>query len=692
LIATLDGERVLSLKPDRDHPLSQGHVCRKGTQFAAIHHHPSRVSRPLLRDGATWVEAGWDVALDRLGGQLRALRDAHGPESIGLYLGNAAGSSLGSILGATALQRGLGTTKSYSCLTLDNSEMFVVTEACLGNPMLTFVADYAGSDCVVLIGTDPLSSQPSQAQSHPTGIRELLGKAGRGQLVVVDPRPSATARRAALHLRPRPGSDAALLAHLVREALARTARWRSDALLDPRDVAELGSAVAPFDRSRTAAETGLLPTLIADLCDRLLAAERPLVWSGLGVLLGPDGTLGYWLTLALQAVLGGLDVAGGWIHQRGAVDLPKLFSRLGVPGRDPKVRSRIGGYPAILGTLAAATLADDVLTPGPGQLRALVVVGGNPAISLPDAPRAQEALRALELLISVDLFVNDTGSLSHAVLPAADWLERDDVDLHLASQRRLPHLQFTPAVVAPRGEARTDFAILTGLAHRAGVPLFGSRLLSAAFRTLDLGPVEVARAVVATHAPFGWGALRAAPRGLVARGNTPGALRRRGTDLPGGRIRLAVPELVDALVTDPLGVPSPAADGVVRLQLLTSVRPVETMNSWMHDQPGAGRREPVAQIHPEDLARLGLPDGGRVRLRPDGAATWSVEVGAVGAPGLRPGTVVLPYGWGHLPGAIGAATEAGPGVNANALVSTARLERFTGQPISHGLWIEALAQ
>ena len=431
---------MLSLQPDPDHPLSQGYACIKGTRFAQVQHDPARITQPLLRQerGAPLRPVSWNVALGHIGSRLQSLRAQHGPESVGLFLGNAAGHSLGAILGATAFQRGIGTTKSYSSLTLDNSGMFVVTEAVFGNPMFTFLADYAHSDLVVLFGTDPLSSQPSQAQSNPGGHRELMDVARRGQLVVLDPRASTTARAASTHLALRPGSDAVLLAWLLRDVL-RTGRWRSDPLLDPSDMEALTGALAGFDLEHATASAGLPASELTALRDRLLSSERPLVWSGLGVLLGPHGTLGYWLTAALQAALGGLDHPGGWIQQRGAVDLPRLTRRLGMRGSDPTLRSRVGGFAAVLGTLASATLADDILQPGKDRLRALVVVGGNPALSLPDARKAQRALRELELLVVSDLFVNDTGVLADVVLPATTWLERPELAIHLASQRRIPH-------------------------------------------------------------------------------------------------------------------------------------------------------------------------------------------------------------------------------------------------------------
>ncbi len=644
LVATVEGDRV-ALRPDPEHPVSRGYACRKGTHFEAIHRHPDRVLRPRLRRGEAWVDVGWDEALGDVGRRLRAIRAAHGPEAIGLYLGNAAGHSLGAILGAQVLQRALGTTKAYSCLTLDNSGMFVVLEACLGDPMATFVADYAGSDHIVLLGTDPLSSQPSQAQSNPGGVGELL--AARDRLTVVDPRASATARHAARHLRPRPGSDVVLLAALVRAVLAHPRRpgGAGDPLLDEADLAALAAAVAPFDVARAVAETDLTGAELDALVAGLLAAERPLVWSGLGVLLGAHGTLGYWLTLALQAVLGGLDRPGGWLRQRGAVDLAAVLRWIGPKGSDPALRSRIGGFPAVLGTLAAATLADDALTPGDGQLRALVVVGGNPAVSLPDTDRAARALAGLDLLVSIDLFANETAHGAHAVLPAADWLERTDVQVHMASQRRIPHLQVAPAVVPPRGEAREDWAILTGLARAAAPlgsgPLYG--LLGA------VHPTTIAAAAVSALAPFSWRALSAAPRGLVAPGEIVGALRRGG-----GRVRLAIPAFTEALAT--VAALAPEAPG---LRLVTSVRPIAMLNTWIRGDA------PHATLHPDDLAALGHP--ARVRLT---GPAGSVEVPARADPGLARGTVVLPFGDARA--------------NPNRVIGVGQLDVFTGQPRSNG--------
>jgi formate dehydrogenase len=651
LLVDVEDDRVVRIRPDDDHPVSRGHVCAKGTGFASVHHHADRLRAPRVDGRVT----AWEDAIAALGARLATLRRVHGPGAIGVYTGNAAGWSLGAILGAQAFLGAMGSRKSYSCLTLDNSEIFVVTEACLGNPMLTFVADYARSDLVVLIGTDPLSSQPSQMQSHPRGLHDLLEKGRAGQLIVVDPRRSLTASRAAVHLAPRVSSDAFLLAWLCREVLDR--KPPRDPLLAAEDVRALVPALAPFSLERAVHETGLTAGELERLRDRLLAAERPIVWCGLGVLLGPDGTVGYWLTLTLQALLGGLDREGGWRTQRGAFDLPRLFRRFGPRGHDADNRSR-RGHAAVLGTLAAATLADDILADH-DPLRALVVVGGNPARSLPDTRRATAALSSLELLISIDLFENDTGALAHALLPARSFLSRPDTSLHLAQQRPVPHVQVGWPVVADDGDTRDDWAILTALARAAGRPLFGSRAIDALFRATGAGPLGVARLVASALTPLRWRDLATADRGLIAP-ERPG-LRATGTDHPDGSVHLAIPSFIEAL-RGPLGPRRPPG----ALALLTSIRPPARLNTWL---PRAATPGPVeARVHPHSLGELGVSHGDTAILRDAGAPERTLEVVVVADSSLAPGVVAIAFG---QPGA-------------NALVGTDTLEPFTGQPVSNG--------
>ena len=294
----------------------------------------------------------------------------------------------------------------------------------------------------------------------------------------------------------------------------------------------------------------------------------------------------------------------------------------------------MGGWPAILGTLPAATLADDILGDHPDRLRGLVVIGGDPAAALPDTPRVDRALDRLELLVAVDLFANATGRRSDVLLPAATWLERDEIALHTANQRPLPHLRLDRRVVAPRGQARTDWRICLDLCRAVGRPAFGSRWAQAAIRA-GLSPTTVGRAV-ARLARIPWRDIASAAGHLGSAGSvapTP---------------RLAIPEWCAALAA--LADPDPG------LRLVTSVRSTAEMNHWIRSE-----HRPLAWAHPDDA-----PPGPTRITSPAG----HLDVSLRADPHLARGTVVIPFGQ--------------PALNPNRLVGTDRLEPFTGQPVSNG--------
>lgn len=594
----------LRLVPDRDHPVSLGYACAKGLNF------PARLRGAERREVAEWQgqAVGPEAGLRAAGERLRAIRQAHGGDSIGIYLGNAAGQSFGALLGAEVLRAGLG-ARSWSCLTLDNSAQVAVNERIFGSALQSFRADYAQSDCIALFGTDPLESQPSQMQSNPDGVRELLRS--RERLIVVDPRRSRTARAAALHLQVRPGSDAILLGALCREVIAVIRRGRSR----PEQIAEaelhgLERALeeAGLTMERAARAAGLDQAVLERLRDRLLSAERPLCWSGLGVLLGPEGGIGWWLTVCLQGLLGGIGQPGGWIAQRGAVDVAGWSRRLGLKGADPLRRSAISGLPSILGGLPAAEIPEEIRR---GALKALIVVGGNPARSIPGADRT--VWERLGLLICLDPFRSETSALAHAVFPSAAWPERWNTDLHLCNQRAAPELSLQPPVIAPPGDARPDEDWLLALAQIAGSPAVGA----AAWLLARVGWPRIGR-VLTRLLPGAHGqAIRQTGRTLL-----PG----RPAALP-ARLPLHQPDWAARLKL--------LADPPAGLLLISSERPLNGLNTWIR---GA---DAPARMNPASLARCAA-DGHLTVETPGGP----VRVPVVPDPDLPQDVVAWPFGSG----------------------------------------------
>ncbi len=616
----------IQLRPDPDHPLSRGYACKKGLDFPQRALGPRRVTSARIRSGETLVPAAVGPTLSAAGARIAELRRRHGPESIALFVGNATAYSGGATLGADLFRRALGTRRVYSSLTLDNAPQLLVHDLCLGSPLRTFVADYSGADCILLVGTDPLASQASQSQSHPHAVRDLLRK--REALIVVDPRRSTTAAHAGLHMAARAGSDVALLAGLVRGVLDAPPR-PGPVALPPQQRQRLAELCAGYTPERVSAETGLdLPSLDL-LLRRLLAARRPLVWSGLGVLLGPEGSVGWWLTLALQTALGGL--GDTWRYQPGPVGMADLTSWLGLR-HDPQNRSRIGGYAAVLGHHAAATLAEDVLSEDPDRTRALVVIGGNPAVSLPGSDSAIRALQRLELLVVIDPFESRTTDLAHYTFPATTWLERPDLCLAAAELRSGPETLEQPQLRCAPGESRDDWDWLRALAAAAGRPFGGSALAS--WWIGDQRPEALSRRLLSLRRlwpvkpALTLPALDLCPESLIA------AFQARVPQEPGWR-------------------------------LVSSARQIGAMNTWI--RPKVVR---TGRVHPDHVPPSGLL---RVRGR-EGTVELRVEPDAA----LPHETLVLPWGDDETEG----------GVNSNRLVDPQAREPLTGQPCANGGRIE----
>jgi formate dehydrogenase len=548
LLAEVAHGEVTRLVPDPDHPVSRGYACVKGTRFHRIAHGTDRLRTPRI-DGK---KASWDEAL----ALARGARDA-------LYTGNAIANDAAAILGVERFVRATG-ARHYSCLTLDNAPQLAVCQLVFGTPIVPFLADFERSDLVILAGTDPLASAASQQQGNPLA-GAVLREAGRaGRLFVIDPRGSATAAQGE-HLAVRPGTDVAWLHALVAER------------------GHLAGIPAP-DWDAVAAITGVPRERWEVLRTRLAAAERPLVWSGLGVLLGPDGTLGWWLTLLLQAALGGLGRPGGWIRPPAPIDLAQVGRMLGLSGLDPALRSSTG-HASVVGTRNAASLVPDVAA---GRVRSLVVLGGEPWRSLPGD---RSPLADLELVVSIDIRARALPGRRVVELPATSWLERADLGFSTSGGTPGGYVRAAEAVIPPVGAARDAWWILGQLAnHRIPLP-----------------------------SPLPW--LRAMLR-PVARSERHGYRPRRTADHPVPTPVLEPPALRAALAAWRPPAPGPA--------LVTSVRPIGRMTHWIDGSPRAIR------VHPSRV-----PTSGRVALSAGGVRR---EVPVTGDPSLAVDAVVWPFG------------------------------------------------
>lgn len=613
------GEPV-RLRPHREHPVSRGYACAKGTRFLEVARHEDRVLHPRL-DGRP---VAWSLAVEQVAERLRRVIAEHGPHAVGLYFGNPMAFNTLGLVATVAFGRALGTRNLFYAGSQDCNNKFAGAEIVHGSPVIQAFPDFAHTDLALVLGSNPYVSQSSFVHLEGGGPANFGGILERGGSVVwVDPRRSESARRWGEHLAIRPGTDAWLLLGLLRLCADGAP---SDAAVE--GWPQLRARAEAVSLDEVAARTGIARGEIEALAERLRRAPSAALHMSVGVNMSGFGTLAYVLLQALAWVTGNYDRPGGLLVNPISGPLARAFE---IAGLSDRVRSRVGGFDSLLGTLPGGILADEILEPGPERIRALVVLAGDPLRSIPGAGRMERALRSLDFLACIDMFESATARHAHALLPAASWLERWDLAVTTVPFQRSRRIEVSGPVMPPPGESRTDAVILSELAVALGLPGPQWRVLR---RGVD----------------------RWLPR---PRAGLPGLKLRPGRWLARHRLRLW-DERVEGELLRLRAAPAIAAG---RMRLIGRRRRLGH-NSWMHGGQRSGDAEVVAWVSPEDLARLGGSDGVEIEIRS--------EVGALRIPvravdGVASGTVVVPHGL--------------PGCNVNALIPAgeASIERVSGQ-------------
>jgi anaerobic selenocysteine-containing dehydrogenase len=453
------GDRILAIRGDADDPLSRGYLCPKATALQDLHEDPDRLRRPLQRVGNSWKEIDWDEALALAAAGIDAIQTEHGRDAMGIYIGNPTVHNYGAVLYGLQFLRTLRTKRRFSATSLDQLPHMLVSRLMFGHQLLLPIPDVDRTAHILVVGANPLASNGS-LMTAPGFSRRLAALRERGgKLVVIDPRRTETARLADEHVFVRPGTDAALLLAMVWVLLERKASTaaRPDWIHgEPR----LREALAQWTPERVAPFTGVDAATIRRLALELADAESAVCYGRMGTSTQRFGSLATWGVYLLNVLSGNLDRPGGAMFPVPAVDLltlPRAFSvgRGGV-GR---WHSQVRGLPEFGGELPVATLAEEILDAGERRMRGLVTNAGNLAVSAPNGRRMNEALASLELMISVDFYLNATTRHAHLILPPVSPLERPhfDVVFHLLSVRDT--VKYSPPLFEPAPDARHDWEI-----------------------------------------------------------------------------------------------------------------------------------------------------------------------------------------------------------------------------------------
>lgn len=721
---TIKGDQVLRIRGDVNDPYSKGFICPKGSTLKQLHEDPDRLTSPRIRTADGWQDVSWDDAFAEIQRRLAPIVEAHGRQALGTVLGNPNTHNLGGLLYVRPVMTAVGSTNAFSASTVDQMPKHVSAGLMWGRPDLFPLPDLDRTDYMLMLGANPYVSNGSLVTA-PDMPGRLDALRERGRFVVVDPRRTKTAQNASEHLTIVPGTDSywlmALINTLFDEGLVEIGRLEAHV----SGVDEVREMTAPYTAEAVAERCGISAATTRRIARELAAAPTAIVYGRMGAHTVAFGTIASWATDVLNVLTGNLDEPGGVMFNCSPTQNMAPSAPGGRGFKLGRWAGRASGRPEAKGELPAATLAEEITTPGDGAIKALFVLACNPVRSFPNTDRIDEALQQLDLLVVVDPYVTATARHAHVILPPTSALERSHYDFAFEANMIRSFAKYSPAVFET--EAPSEEQILSRLALVIqGQPIDTDPVVVHDQMMEQIIDGELARESSRIHgrdkaeivdalSAWEWSdqiidfRLRVGQHG-DAFGADPGGLtlaklideHPSGADF--GPLVSRFPDAIKTVAGTVELAPQPIIDDMARFGahfaelrtadeqlVLIGRRHLKTVNSWMHNLNVLikGKTDCTLQVHPDDASRLGLTNGG--------SASVQSRVGALIAPveitdEMMPGVVCLPHGWGYDEDGIEMNTaKTKPGVNSNRLTDDATLDDLSGNATLNGIPVEVTA-
>lgn len=723
---TVQADQRLDIRGDKNDPFSRGYICPKAAALQDLHYDKDRLRYPVRRTPHGWQRIGWDEAFEEVTQNLKRIHAKYGRNSIGTYLGNPTVHNYGAMLFAPGFIRSLHTRNRFSATSVDQLAHHLAAYLMFGHQLLLPVPDLDRTNFFLILGANPAVSNGSMMTAPGVGRRLQEIRQRGGKVILIDPRFTETARLADCHLFIRPGTDVLLLLALLHVVFDEGLTAVGPLAAFTKGVDIIGNLVAEFPPEKVASITGIDSSQIRLLAREFAAAESAVCYGRIGVSTQEFGGVCQWLINVLNTVTGNLDRPGGAMFTLPAFDPLAAPEGLAPRGSFARWHSRVRKLPEFAGELPVVTLAEEILTEGPGQIKALVTSAGNPVLSTPNGRQLDRALAGLEFMVSIDPYINETTRHAHIILPPSSSLERAHYDLvfHLLAVRNTT--KFSPALFQPGGETRHDWEIFVELQTRMEHDgLFGSlfgrvkrNFIKRFFgpeRILDLGlrfgpygklnPFSAGSRIKLSSASSAKSSVSSAVKGLTLRklkaaphGIDLGPL---SSCLP-GRLRTADKRIElapEVLVKDVERVKAKLLDTASLHAshnsggdlLLIGRRQLRSNNSWMHNSQRLVRGRPQCTIlmHPTDAAQRHLRPGQEVLVR---SSVGCVEVPIEISEGMMPGVVSIPHGWGH--DRLGIQLEVAQqhaGESINDVTDDLTIDALCGTAAFNGTWVAVAA-
>ncbi len=682
-----EGERILSIKGDPLDSFSRGHICPKAVALQDIQNDPDRLRHPMRRCGDEWQAISWEEAYELVAERLAEIRERHGANAVAIYQGNPSVHNYGLMTHSNYFLGLLKTRNRFSATSVDQLPHHMASYFMFGHQLMVPVPDIDRTDFLIVMGGNPLASNGSLMTAPDIKNRLKSIRERGGRILVIDPRKTETADVADEHWFVRPGQDVYLLLSLLY-VFTHELQTQLPSLPDYIDSQALAPLCADFKPENTAPVTGVSADNVRELANRWLSAESAVCYGRMGVSVQAQGALCQWLINVLNIVSGNFDRAGGAMFTRPAVDLLKVTAAQGGRGHYNKFQSRVRGLPEFGGELPVSALAEEILTPGEGQIKAMLTVAGNPLVSTPNSGQLTKAFESLDFMVSVDMFLNETSRHADLILPPCSPLERDHYDLifNVLAVRNVA--KYSPPLYKRsrwgKNSVREDWQILLTLAKKLNRGSFGKRLENRIMYGMMglLKPSGILNTLLKSG-PYRMtlDKLKKSPHGLDL-GELQPCLPQRLFHKD-KRLQLTPETYLQALqsLTLPQFLPQPQADEFT----LIGRRHIRCNNSWLHNSQRLtkGKSRCTLLMNAEDAAQRGVEEGAQVKVTSRvGAVVATAEL----TDALMPGVVSLPHGWGHhQPETRLQVAARVAGVNCNELTDDQQIDTLSGNAALNGV-------
>ncbi len=692
-----DGKTVIRVLPDKENAFNWRDYCAKAGTAPLVRDHPKRLRSPMKRVGDRYVAVSYEQAVQEIAAQMKDIIARHGPDGIGTYIGNPGGTNVANAMFQGGFTAAIGTHSVFYVGSIDQNNWHVVAEKMYGSEMAGLIPDIDHAKCILLLGTNPADSGMNWMSITPQGWERVLAAKEKGaDLIMVDPRQTPSTKKATTHVTIKPGEDWALLLGMIKVIF-------DEGWIHQQDCAEAKG----IDAIRAIAQSASLDELsqrckvdvatIRDIARRFATAETAFCEARTGVALNRNGTLGEWLSHVLNLITGRIDRKGGRTYVKGMVkNYMQLFNKMAPPTTR---RSRIGNYPAVVGAYPTAILPDEIRTPGPGQVRAMIINSGNPVSGGPDGARLDAALGELELLVAVDMFQRESHRHAHWLIPGTHFLERDAF-YGISNLYEQPFVQLAEATIEPLNGVKLEWEFFRDLALEMNAPFMGIKGLNPVIRfskwlagvtgnpRLAFGPRWIWALLVKTQAQgVKWKQLVQNPGGFFFGEKRYGDFR-PSLQTKDGKINAAPDEFM-AILKQRLAEPMPATDAQYPLQIISRRRP-SMMNSWLVESGKHPRNYgEFVEINPADAAARGLADDQPVSVV---SRLAQVQARVRITDDMSPGVVGMDQGWGsRLFDPQGGEAPEQVGVMRNTLVAADVLDELAGAPNLNGTAVQVSA-